>query len=278
MSHTANRLSKTILASIMLLGTLLIMGSLIGCGADNGSRADRSPRDESERPVQTYSLEELRNFNGQSFFHEDKTMAELKRSSKLSEGTLENGKYGQGIYIVSPDSVLKPGLYYMEGNQDTLSAYSIYREYEVPIGADPRDEITYTDKIGVQYIGNYFAELEDGDVLLFEPGDESLKMFTAPEEALEVPDPLLSGCYRVGVDIPAGTYLVSIEAGALETAEGAFGSKPGAYAMSSMLFPDWDTENVLITMEFEEEGPEFQEITVEEGQYLELFATQATLL
>ena len=55
----------------------------------------------------------------------------------------------------------------------------------------------------VQYFGNYFVDLDEGDLIVFDPGDEAT-MYPAPSTSTNPTAPYTNGCYRVGIDIPAG--------------------------------------------------------------------------
>lgn len=174
-----------------------------------------------------------------------------------------DGACAKGYYTVGPDGDIPAGLYYLEGG-DALSHYYLFdSESETGKGN------AYDLDDSVQYLGNYFAELDEGDLIAFEPGVDGAVMRPAPSTALGVTAPYGSGCYRVGVDIPAGTYTIT----ALPLPEGIEldeGTESAAYVMDDL---DFDEDSIVDTQYVITGGK--QTVTVTNGQYLELFAAQA---
>ena len=56
----------------------------------------------------------------------------------------------------------------------------------------------------VTYTGNYFADLENGQVIAFMPSANSMLMIPADQADFQPQAPYASGLYRVGQDIPVG--------------------------------------------------------------------------
>lgn len=193
------------------------------------------------------------------------TYEEVKEAYNVEDGRAVGDALTEGAYKVSADGPLKPGIYYLHGMMDDVSDYYVFEPSTL------RNGTTYEIVAGIEYLGSYFAEFEEGDVVVFSPCQSDLRMYPQPTGALDVSAPYLSGCYRVGIDIPAGTYTVKVQQGSLEAAE-AVGSPAGAFVMDDLLFePDSVVERAYVI------PGGTQTVTVEDGQYLELFAAQADL-
>lgn len=162
----------------------------------------------------------------------------------------------KGFYTVGPQGQIPAGLYYLEGSNEKLSHYYVFD------GDDGR----YSLDDSVQYFGNYFADLDEDDLIVFNPGGEAT-MYPAPSTSTEPTAPYTNGCYRVGIDIPAGSYTVTAAA----VGEGETDEDSAAYVMKDL---DFDDDSVVDT-KYVIPGGE-QTITVSNGQYLELFAATAT--
>ena len=79
--------------------------------------------------------------------------------------------------------------------------------------------------------------------------------------------PICNGCYRVGVDIPAGTYTIT----AAPVDDPEVTDECAAYVMDDL---DFDDDSIVDTQYVIPGGK--QTVTVVDGQYLELFAATAT--
>ena len=119
----------------------------------------------------------------------------------------------------------------------------------------------------MQYLGNYFVELDEGDLIAFEPGVEGAVMKPAPSTSVNPTAPYGNGCYRVGVDIPAGTYTIT----AAPVDDPEVTDECAAYVMDDL---DFDDDSIVDTQYVIPGGK--QTVTVVDGQYLELFAATAT--
>ena len=118
----------------------------------------------------------------------------------------------------------------------------------------------------MQYFGNYFVDLDEGDLIVFDPGDEAT-MYPAPSTSTNPTAPYTNGCYRVGIDIPAGSYTIT----AATVGEGETDEDSAAFVMKNL---DFDDDSIVDT-KYVIPGGE-QTVTVSNGQYLELFAATAT--
>lgn len=169
----------------------------------------------------------------------------------LTFGSAKNNQCAPGIYEVGKD--IEPGLYYLEGSQTEESNYFTFERVE--------NSNVYTLDDSVVYLGHYFVELSEGSIIAF-AGISGTTMKPATETALGIAAPYPSGLYRVGIDISAGTYRVHVPA----DVSAATNQESAAYVMKDLFFNDdsiIDTKYVI--------AGSMQTITVEDGQYVELF-------
>ncbi|WP_080797969.1 hypothetical protein [Arabiibacter massiliensis] len=172
--------------------------------------------------------------------------------------SVEGGACTSGVFEVGPGKDIEPGRYFFEGRQDAESNFYVFEEE----GPD-----SYRLDDAVVYFGNYFADLEAGDLVAFLGADESLRMRPEAMAAFKAEAPYQSGLYRVGADIPAGTYAISVN----DQSEAAAGSEIAAFVMKDLEFSDdsiTDTKYVI-------RGGS-QTVTVKDGDWLELYGTVAT--
>lgn len=190
------------------------------------------------------------------------TFDELLDYFNINEGEIAaNGMYEHGAYRVGDENGIAPGLYYLQGSQNGVSNFYVFH------AANHLEDPDYTISSSVEYFGNYYAELEEEDVIIFAPFDTNSTMALASDKPMDVIPPYKSGCYRVGIDIPAGTYTITCDVDAARETD----SEAGAYVMQDLEFgEDSITESVYVI-----KGGR-QTITVENGEYLELFAAIAT--
>ena len=217
-----------------------------GYGDDYGSDVPGIDSDAlNESPFDTYSYDEL---------------AEMFEGAGLAAGVPgEDGRCAMGFYTVGPDGDIPAGLYFTEGSNEKLSRFYVFESESKKRGYELED--------GVQYFGNYFVELDDGDLIVFLPGAAELTMHLAPATSFNPTAPYNNGCYRVGVDIPAGSYTIT----ALPADEGETDDESAAYVMKDLEFND----DSIIDTQYVIPGGK-QVVTVADGQYLELFAATAT--
>lgn len=170
------------------------------------------------------------------------------QSSYFSENSKKpnkEGLYSDGVYFVGSD--LPQGSYWFTGSNDELSYFFILEPTETE-GTFNVDHIN-------NYYGHNLMEVEEGEVLVLvnngtmQPLDSFKETFSAP---------YLSGTYRVGTDIPAGTYQLSL---------GEANDYSACYVMSDL---DFDTDSYLYEAYYIE-GDDPEEITLDEGTYVELY-------
>lgn len=197
----------------------------------------------------TYSLEQLESYFGM----------------QLTDEHSGNG-FEEGMYIVGETRGFGSGLYYFEGKQDRLCEFSIFEQTSYAT-----DYPAYQIRASIEYIGNYYADLKDGDLVIFLPGDDSLEMHKASSRSDNLKSNIDSGCYRVGIDIPAGTYKLDLEIESIGAVEMASGD-PAAYVMEDV---DFVTNSIVEEVDVKDRMSS-KTVTVEEGQYLELFGVRAS--
>ena len=168
----------------------------------------------------------------------------------------DEGKATPGVYVVGRD--IDEGLYFLQGNPSTESECYLF---------DPEGFGTYNMDAAVTYTGNYFADLEDGQVVVFMPSSASMLMIPADQADFQPQAPYVSGLYRVGQDIPAGTYTIAVSPDAPRNASQDY----AAYVMKDL---DFDDDSITDSKPLLRGST--QTITVEDGEWLELFGTIAT--
>lgn len=185
-------------------------------------------------------------------------LADILEGDGLAAGTPDaEGACTEGYYTVGPEGDIPAGLYYLQGSDDALSFYYLF----------DGDSDGYELDDGVRYYGNYFAQLDEGDLIAFMPGADGLTMYPAPATSTNPVAPYDNGCYRVGVDIPAGSYTVT----ALPVPEGDESGESAAFVMKDLEFND----DSIVDTQYVIAGGK-QVVTVTDGQYLELYAATAT--
>lgn len=194
------------------------------------------------------------------------TLAEIKEGAGKLPQNVSDNRASAGVYEVGPGKDLAPGQYFLDGTAATESAYYVFDQ----VGSSD----TYRLKDSFVYFGNYFADLAAGEVVVYLPHFSDAYLYPAKDVSSMPPapfssKPLLSGLYRVGKDIPAGTYRVfpDQQAGAAATQKSqVFVMKDLAFGPASMLLQKPLTAR------------KSQMITVKDGQYLELYAAKAKVV
>lgn len=182
------------------------------------------------------------------------TLEDIKALASGMKSEVTDGVCTTGVFEVGKGKDISAGLYYLEGTQTTEGSFAVF---EKNASGDK-----YSVESSVVYYGNYFAELEEGDVIVFmTPADSH--MYPAEKAKIETGDTILSGCYRVGIDIPAGTYEVTYNKDANDTSSS---QEAGVYVMKDL---EWDDDS--ITESYGLMVGSHHTITVTEGQYLELY-------
>lgn len=162
-----------------------------------------------------------------------------------------DGEYAPNVYKVGTD--LPAGSYWLEGEDRSLSYFFILQPSE-----------TDASKYDVVHVNNYYGhnliDLKDGQyfILSNEDGMEPLSKMNDTFNA-----PYTSGVYRVGTDIPAGSY---------ELTAGKANDLYSYYVMSDLSF---ETSSYVDTGTYMDDSVKV-EVVLEEGTYLELYNMKAT--
>lgn len=195
------------------------------------------------------------------------TLDELEERHGTAEKRGTSGELGEGIYRVGGSGGIAAGTYLLQGSQTEASQVYLY---DSVAGKPARDGQRYELHAPLQYLGNYLVELQEGQAVVFLPAGSSMTMAPVPSDPQGVQAPYLSGCYRVGVDIPAGTYVITVEEQSVDAVEDSF-APFGAYMMDDLRYDD---DSVTESVEVIPGGK--KTVTVKDGQFLELYGTQAS--
>ena len=185
------------------------------------------------------------------------TLSDIKKAAgDLPCDIDDEGKATAGVYVVGRD--IDEGLYFLQGNPSTEAEFYLF---------SPEGSGTYSMSAAVTYTGNYFADLENGQVIAFMPSANSMLMIPAAQADFQPQAPYASGLYRVGQDIPVGTYTITVSPDAPHNASQDY----AAYVMKDL---DFDDDSITDSKPLLRGST--QTVTVEDGEWLELFGTIAT--
>lgn len=260
-------LKATRIASIATAVALCCtLAALAGCAAqEEGSGEDANVNGGAE---QSFSTDELADHDGSSYFPDAFTFEELLGDHDCQPGQATEGGFSAGGYIVGAEGAPTPGLYHLAGTQTEDGDMSVYV---------PADEGTFKVGYSLSYFGFALIQLEAGDAIFFMPPTEEGLMSAQSAEPLPVSEPLMSGLYRVGTDIPAGSYAITQEEQSAQAIAAKGFARPQALIYANLTFEDESTLREEDLPPYEE-GPVQITITVEDGQYLELYGCTATPL
>lgn len=263
-----------VIVGVMLICAAVYAVSSVSSAVGTYLSADRStsqglPDGQEDGRGGDLSYDDLDDYYGQPYFGNTYTLDDLEEyfDMRLMEksATYGGNQFGEGMYEVG-DAGITTGEYRFEGNQSDLSYFYIFDKVAQESTGD-----TYRINVVVQYFGNYFADLQDGQIIVFKPDEDGLRMMLDDGMPIQTNEPLLSACYRVGIDIPAGEYVISVEE-ETEEAVAESDSEPTAYVMEDLNF-----EEGSIVGEYPVLKGTSRKITVEDGQYLELYGCIAEL-
>lgn len=162
-----------------------------------------------------------------------------------------SGNYAAGVYHVGTD--VPAGSYWFTGSETDLSYFYILQ----PASSGSS---TYNTVHINSYYGHNLMDLQDGDVLILNNKgtmvslDKMNDTFTAPYG---------SGVYRVGTDIPEGTYQLIVGDGANDYS--------ACYVMSDLNFDEYSS---YLYSDYFVKGDTPDTITLEAGTYIELYNMQ----
>ncbi len=251
------------IALACVLAFLLGLGGCVGCtavttlvGAATHNREDTLHQFEYDDPY-SYGIDP--DNLPDSDLYGGFTMDDIRGAAGDVQGDVQDGNVAsEGVYVVGRD--LSAGRYFMQGDPSVESSYYLFT---------PEGSGTFSLKSAISYTGNYFGDLEDGDIVVFLPKVPDARMLPATDADFAPQAPYTGGLYRVGEDIPAGTYRLTVSDDAPKTVTQDY----AAYVMADL---DFNDDSILET-HYLLHGIS-QEVTVEDGQWLELFGATATPL
>ena len=160
----------------------------------------------------------------------------------------DDGSYEAGVYYVGTE--IPAGSYWFEGDDDDLSYFYILEP------STSNGTTTYNVIHINNYYGHNLMDLQEGEVLILDNNDEDMIPLDSLDETFSAP--YESGTYRVGVDVPAGTYQLSLDDA---------NDYSACYVMQDLTF----TEDSYLYEAYYIQGDQPDEITLEEGTYIELY-------
>lgn len=255
-----------VLVGCILIG-LLGLGGCVGCVACTAVMAD-SNRSSSYYDPYDYGYDYDYNYGYDDDYDFDfdsddysslftYSYSDIMASKDSYDNTIEGGMISNGIYEVGVD--IEPGRYFMEGDPTVESQYIVY---EAADSSSKEYDLTES----VVYFGNYYADLEKGDIIVFSPVSDQRMMAVADAE-FSPAAPYGSGLYLVGTDIPAGTYTVKYEDASAVNAS----MEAAAFLMKDL---EWDDDSITDRYYAAKGGS--HTITVADGQWVEAYGVTLT--
>ena len=173
----------------------------------------------------------------------------FNNASKMPDS---NGAYAPGVYYVGTD--IPAGGYWLTGKEDELSNFYILK----PSGTG---QATLYNTVHVNsYYGHNLTNLEDGEVLILD-NDGTMVSLDQMKETFSAP--YGSGVYRVGVDVPEGTYQLVVGDGADDYS--------ACYVMADL---DYDETSSYLYSDYFVKGDKAGTVTLKAGTYIELYNMQ----
>ncbi len=261
--------SKGILAAIIVLVVVACLGlfatGIVGCATiatvldsdgSSSSTSASSSASSDDQESEGAGNANLRTVLGEGGSIDNFTKSELK---ELQEKYFANAKATgnntpQGIYFVGSKGGIDAGTYWMGGSDTQLSYYFVLT----------KSGNTYKCKLNNNYYGHNLITVEDSEVLIVINGTEGFCDISKMTDKFS--DPYTNGVFRVGTDIPAGTY--RLKAGKDSSTYYAY------YVMKDLSYEgDYITEQKQTS-----DASTFATytVTLHEGEYLELFNATAT--
>ncbi len=241
-----------------VLAFLLGLGGCVGCTTVSMVADSLHNRSDS---VHSYDYDDLYGYGydpdnlPDSDAYGGFTLSDIQDAAGNLPNEVHDNQASAGVYVAGRD--IDAGEYFMQGSPSTESSFYVF---------SPEGSGTYSLETSVSYTGNYFVDLEQGQVIAFLPNVDNALLIPADEADFQPQAPYQSGLYRVGTDIPAGTYTVTVSADAPHNPSQDY----AAYVMKDLSFDDDSiTDSVYLLR------GSTQSITVNDGDWLELFGTTA---
>ena len=201
-----------------------------------------------------YSRDDSYNYNSTTF-----TYDEILSLGEGLANNIEHGAASGGVYRIGSGLDLEPGEYFFEGDETEEGQYY---HFESSGSGD-----SYVLAEPIVYFGNYYAYLEEGDVIVFIPSDDDHYMMLSESASFNPTAPYRSGLYLVGTDIPAGTYIATCDTEAADNAS----NEAAVYIMQDLA---WNDDSITNTYYVRPGGS--HTITLEEGMWVEAYAAILT--
>lgn len=261
--------SKGVLALIITLVVLACLGlfavGIAGCATiasvveSDGSTQSTSTSSQSGSSDSTSAgagNANLRSVLGEGSSIDNFTKSELEELQEkyFASAKATGDNTPQGIYFVGEKKGLKAGTYWMGGSDTQLSYYFVLT----------KSGNTYNCKLNNNYYGHNLITVNDSEVLIVINGTKGFCDISKMTDTFS--DPYTNGVFRVGTDIPAGTY--RLKAGKDSSTYYAY------YVMKDLSYEgDYITEEKQTS-----DANTFSTytVTLHEGEYLELFNATAT--
>lgn len=273
MSTASAKALSPVLARAALAAAMCAALACAGCAQAPAPTSD----DETGGAEQSFTDEALESHDGSPFYTGTYSFDELMDEYDLERGSATDDGFAQGAYLVGAGETLEPGTYLFQGSQSEMGSFYVYAPQD-------GEEGLYSMKYPFAYFGWALAELSAGDAVFFKPAAETDLITAVPEGPIDpripLETPCTSGMYRVGIDIPAGTYAVTQEEASAEAL-----SARASLAPSVVIYDSLDLSRASEGIEEElprlDDGGENGEeviVHVEDGQILELFGCTALLM
>lgn len=255
-----------VLVGCLFIG-LLGLGGCVGCVAMTAYIADSSSSYTRSYDGYDYDYNYDYGYDYDDTYDYSQTYTYAYSDILAAHSTLESkivdGKATEGVYKVGAGETLAPGRYFLEGDPTLESAYSIY---SLTTTSKSISSDMYEQEESVTYLGNYYVDLNAGDVIVFTPTRDKYMMVA--ENATFAPEsPYASGLYLVGTNIPAGTYKVAID----ELTASSATMEAAAYVMKDL---EWE-DDFILNQYYAIKGSNHT-IDLKEGQWVEAFAVTLT--
>lgn len=247
-----------------IVGALLGIGGCVSCAIQVHDGLQEVYSNSGSEPQNNYSYDYNYGYDNNSSSSPDSTSngytrEEIENALGDLPNKIEDGRCGPGVYEIGLGKDIDPGLYFVEGNANAEGSFILF-DYD-------EDTATYVIDSSVVYFGNYFTELEEDDLIAYTPADDTSLLYPVDQAKFSPSAPYGPGLYRVGTDIPAGTYTITTVKEATANAS----SEAAGYVMKDL---DFDEDSITDTKYVVAGGS--QTLTVKDGDYLELYATTAT--
>ena len=251
-----------VLGGCLVLFVLMIAG-FVGCVSCTALMADRyeSSYDSGSNSYNYdygYNSSDSGSSSDSTNTYSGLTLSDIQKAAGDVPSTVTDGRCTPGVFEVGAGKDIEPGQYFLEGAEDIESNFYVF-DYDT-------SNSSYALEDNVVYFGNYFADFEEGDVVVYLPNKDSLRMYPTSKADFKPAAPYTGGLYRVGTDIPAGTYTISVN----NTSYNVSTAESAAYIMKDL---DFDADSITESKYVVAGGT--QTITVKDGDWLELYAATA---